>query len=110
MKKIVKIGNKEVEVVANAASPYLYKGLFREDFLLKIQDKTPDPSLFEKMGFIMAMQATLDREKLHNLSIDDFYDWLEGFAPMDVMNATKDLTEVYFQQNKATSSAKKKEG
>ena len=39
MKKIVKIGNKEVEVVANAASPYLYKGLFREDFLLKIQDK-----------------------------------------------------------------------
>ena len=33
MKGVVKIGWKDVGMVANAASPYIYKAIFKDDFL-----------------------------------------------------------------------------
>lgn len=110
MKGTVVIGDKKVEVVANAASPYLYKGVFHEDFLIEVQKSNPSTDLFVKMGFIMAMQAAKSRQDVQNLNIDDFYDWLEEFDAMDILLATDALSNVYFDQTKGTAAPKVEAG
>lgn len=106
MKGSVNFGGIEVEVVANAASPYLYKSVFREDFLAKVQETNPDVDLFVKMGYIMANQAKMGFREIRNLTEEDFFEWLEGFGAMDIMNATQELADVYFAQAKGTAAPK----
>ena len=59
MRGTINISGKEVEVAANAASPYIFKQIFHEDFLKKIQEKDPDEDIFQKMFFVMASQAKM---------------------------------------------------
>lgn len=109
MRGVIAIGEKNVEMVANAASPYLFKQVFKEDFLLLIQKKDPDADLFVKMGFIMAKQAETDNiADLMKLDLTAFYTWLEDFNPLEVMNATAPMSEVYFGQIKTISNPKEK--
>lgn len=103
----VNIGEKNVEIVANAATPYIYKQVFGEDFLVKIQEKNPDPDLFQKMGFVMAMQAEIKSiPELMRLNINKFYEWLFQFEPMDVLTATNEISQIYFRQTKETAAPK----
>lgn len=103
----VKIGDKGIEMAANAASPYIYKQIFHEDFLLKIQEKNPDPDLFQKMGFVMAKQAEIKKvSDLMKLNLDSFYEWLLQFEPMDVMTATAAISNIYFKQSESTAVPK----
>lgn len=104
----VMIGDKEVGLLANAASPYIYKQVFHEDFLAAVQADTPDPDIFQKMGFIMAMQAeNQNMADLMKLNIDSFYEWLVQFDAMDVIFATEDISNIYLKQTVGTSSPKK---
>ena len=110
MRGTIKIGAKDVEMLANAASPYLYNQLFHEDFLQIIQQPQPAPNTFEKMGFIMACQAGMGIEDLFKgLKIEDFYKWLMQFEPMDILTATKDIAELYTGQEVQLSSPKPKD-
>ena len=110
MRGTVKIGEKDVEMLANAASPYLYSQLFHEDFLQIIQQPAPPPNVFEKMGYIMTCQATMKTEELFGgLKITDFYKWLESFEPMAILQATKDIAELYTGQEVQLSSPKEKD-
>lgn len=110
MKGTVTIGNKEVGMVANAASPYIYKAVFHEDFLAKLRDKEPDTDLFQKMGYIMAKQDETDKlSDLMKLTETGFYEWLGQFDAMEVIYATDQISNIYMAQ-KATTSDPKKEG
>lgn len=110
MREVIKIGDKDVEMVANAASPYIYKNLFNEDFLLLIQSKEPPVDLFVKMGFILSKQAEgLEHKKLMDLKQDDFLTWLEQFDATAPLEATGDISSFYFKNTK-TNSVPKKEG
>ena len=106
----VTIGNEDVEMVANAASPYFYRKIFQKDFLQECQDKTPDPALFERMGFVMAMQGKHPDNigELMKLKEEDFVGWLMNFDPMDVLLATREISTLYYSQDTMTSIAKKK--
>lgn len=109
MKGTVKIGSKEVGMVANAASPYIYKQIFHEDFLAKIQEKTPDADLFQKMGFVFAKQNEIEKiSDLVKLTEEVYLEWLTGFEPLDILLATKEIADLYYRQRKGTAVPKSK--
>lgn len=107
MKRTIKIGDRDVEMLANAASPYIFRTLFGQDFIKESQNPDPDVHLMEKMGFVMAMQAELPIEKLFSLDIKDFYKWLVGFDPLDVLGASEEIGKLYRDQAKNYSEPKK---
>lgn len=108
MKGTVKIGSVSVDMVANAASVYVYRQIFKEDFLLKAQEKQPDADIFTKMGFVMAKQAQTDKmSELMQTTIDEYYEWLVQFEPLDVLNAAGDISNLYMGQEQGLSTPKK---
>lgn len=107
MKGTVKIGSKDVGMVANAASPYIYKQVFHEDFLSKLQEAAPDVDTFQKMGFIMAMQdEKSNMADLMKLTEKDFLTWLLEFEAMEIIYATDEIANIYLAQAKGTSVPK----
>lgn len=109
MKGTVTIGDKEVGMVANAATPYIYKNVFHEDFLRKLQEKTPDTDLFERMAFIMAKQAEIEKmSELMKLTEQGFYEWASQFEPMELLYATDEVSKIYLAQKKSDSVPKDK--
>ena len=109
MKGTIKIGNKEVGMVANAASPFIYRQIFKKDFLAETQKDPIDLALFAEMGFIMHLQNEKPTQEVLKTSLDDFYVWLEEFDPMDIMNASVTIGQFYMGQE-ATLSVPKTEG
>lgn len=109
MRRTITINGKDVELVANAASPYVYKQVFNEDFLLATTKDEPDPQLMEKMAYVMVKQAEIsDISQLMKLSIEGFYEWLAGYDPMTFVNGelVQELTDFYFRQAKGTATPK----
>lgn len=106
MNGIVKIGSVDVGMTANAASPFIYRQIFHEDFLRETQKKDFDPSIMVKMGFVMAMQDSKPMSELMKLKEESFYTWLEGFEPLDVMMASADISNLYMGQTVKTSDPK----
>lgn len=107
MRGTVKIGDRDVVMVANGATPFLYKKVFRKDFLATTQKE--DLDVYTELGYIMAMQAEKPLVELVNgLSIEDFYAWVEEFEAMDVVNCAADIFRIYQAQSTPTSTAKKK--
>lgn len=106
----IKIGQHDVEMAANAASPYYYRKVFQEDFLALIQEKEPQADLMQKMAFIMTMQAKHgdDVAALNKLNEENYMVWLSDFEPLDVLMATESISKIYFQQDKVTTTSKKK--
>ena len=107
MYKTIMIGEKEVGVLANAASPILYKQIFKEDFLLELQKKNVDVDAIVKISFVMAMQAEKKIEELTKLTVEDFLHWLEQFEPLDIYLHADELMEAYNKNTKSTSVPKK---
>ena len=99
----------ELELAANAATPFFYHELFKEDFLTEIKDMDEGRtvSAFTKCAFIMAKQAEgLSLKDFSNLKIEQFYEWLDGFEPMDILNSIGDITTFYLGQTEGTASPK----
>ena len=96
----VKIGTSEIEMLANAATPYRFKQVFRMDYLKAINAEDSDGfdkvDLFVKMGFIMASQAA--GADMAKLTEESFYEWLSAFEPMDV-NMSVDKIATLFNGN-----------
>lgn len=108
MRTIITIGDKDMELVANAASPYLYKQIFHEDFLREIQKPDPDVDIIQKMGYVMNMQAALSTAEILKLNEATYIEWLLQFEPLDIINAGEDIMKTYYGQTKGTSVPKRK--
>lgn len=110
MKGTILIGSKNVEMAANAASPFVYKQVFHEDLLLEINkmDMTsPDVNVFAQLAFIMTKQGEgLQIADLMKLTKNEFYAWLEEFEPLDIVRAIGDISGLYFGQTVAMSVPK----
>ena len=106
MRGKIMIGNREIEMAANAASPFYYKEIFKEDFLLKAQETPPDVNIFVKMGFIMAKQAEKSFSEMMKLPAEEFFTWLDQFEPMDVLNAAGEISNLYMGQTESSSIPK----
>lgn len=106
MHGIIKIGSEDVGMTANAASPFIYRNIFHEDFLRETQKKDFDPAIMVKMGFVMAMQDKMQMTDMMKLTESAFFEWLEKFEPLDVMMASGDISNLYMGQTVKTSSPK----
>ena len=115
MKGTVQIGQRVVDMVANAASPYLFKQVFHEDFLLLCRRMGEESEqaeadviatdTFEKMGYIMSQQAE-GMAKVKLATYEDYLIWLTQFEPNDLIAAANDIASLYIGQEVQTSVPK----
>lgn len=107
MFKTVTIGNQEVEMVANAATPFRYNQVFHEDFLRLTATQNDDGAaagIIIKLGFVMAMQAS--KVNLAKLNEDAFMAWLEQFEPNAMIEALGSIMDVYSGTAQTSTSPK----
>lgn len=108
---IIKLGNKDVPMEGNAATPYRYRQIFHEDMLKVVTS----PDLLEqgdviadvstKLAFVMAKSA--EKADMNQLNIESFYSWLEQFDGMDIMIRGEDIIQLYLGSMNPVSESKK---
>ena len=109
MRGTIEFGDKPVELVANGATPVLYKRVFRRDFLSSA-NKADDMDVYVELAFIMAKQAEKPMAELINsLKYEDYLEWIENFGAMDIVEKVTDIFSLYQGQAVQTSVSKKKE-
>ena len=97
-----------MELVANGATPVLYKRVFRHDFL-NSANKQDDMDVYAELAFIMAKQAEKPLTELINaLKYEDYLEWIENFGAMDLVEKATDIFTLYQGQAMQTSVTKKK--
>lgn len=119
MRGTVKIGETDVDMLANAASPFIYKRIFHKDFLTSIEQKYTDEngkvktefdmSAITEMAFVMHMQTVKTfKEILDTVTLDDFGEWVSGFEALDFSMAMTDIMNLYYKQQTTTVTQKKR--
>lgn len=110
MEKIIQIDGKDMRMVANGATPRVYRILFGSDIFGDIShaidgDKLADVSSIEQLAFVIGRQGGSIPT---DMSIDE---WLESLDdPMALVNAAGDILTLWAGTQKTTSIAKKKGG
>lgn len=113
----IMIGDKEVELAANAATPIFYTDTFKKDFYKVTaplfsgkSDPAENIGIITELAFIMAMSPHRGFKEMRALKFDDYVEWLTGFENIGIYNAMKDILDVYLGNNKTLSTQKKEEG
>lgn len=114
MIKTIKLNSgKELALTANAATPFRFKQLFGGDLLQLFQaaakageDNLEVADTITQLAFIMSKQA--EKADMSQLSMDEFYSWLEDFEPMDFAYASGDIINLYLETTQPSVEAKKK--
>ena len=114
----------KMNLLANGATPYIYKNVFKEDLLLgmntnQLNTESKDEELASKAGLNLVdigiklayiMNAQAEKKRLSALSYDDFYKWLEQFEATTLYDDEL-MAEVYsvlHSDMETTSEAKRK--
>lgn len=117
--KKIRIGSREVEMLAMSSCNYYYRRLFDEDpFELQAQAASSVAgqaigiTFAMQMGFVMkkAAEAHGDRSVMAAMSIDEYLDWIDMFDTFDFAEPSGDIIELYATQNKQRSTEKKEGG
>ncbi len=110
MYKVVRIGQHEIPMQANAATPIRYKQVFHRNimsvFLGTVEEEAAEEMLCE-LAYIMAMSAA--GEDMTKLTYDGFVEWLEQFDALDffVEPAVSAIRDVYIGNMIGESDVKK---
>lgn len=100
MYKKIEIDGKEIEVVANAATPFRFKQIFHKDLLTILgNEKKAEEEGVEtvtQLAFVMAKQA--EKADMSKLNEAEMINWLEDFSPMAFINAAEDIMNAYIDQ------------
>lgn len=108
MRREITIGDMPVEMVANAATPFVFKKIFGLDLLRKMQNDPEDVNQYFELAFTMAQQAAHPGLELLDGKVgkEDFIVWLENFEMVDILEATSDILDLYQASRKGTSIPK----
>lgn len=113
MYDIVKIGDKDVPMLAMASVDVYYRNIFHSDPIAAQMKETDEASaivFFEQMGFVMAKFAELKKSsEMRKLNEDSYIDWLGQFKRGDYIAALPDVMAVYNGQQVTNSDSKKKD-
>ena len=94
---VLTIDGKEVELAANAATPFRFKQVFHRDLLqiLGNEEKAEQEGVetVTMLAYIMAKQA--EKADMTKLSEDGFIAWLEDFGPMAFVSAAEEILTAY---------------
>ena len=106
MFKTLNIDGKEIEFSANAATPFRYRQIFHKDLLsiLGNEEKAQNEGVeaVTELAFIMAKQA--EKADMGKLNEEMFFEWLEGFGSMAVVNNAEDILNIYMESTETTST------
>ena len=107
----IMIGDREVSLNAVASCDLYYRQIFHED-PTKLQyspdfDEAAMIGFCQRMGFIMAMRSEKSRQEMMTLNEDAFFDWMDEFDRVDLLNALPDIKRTYEGQMVTSSEAKK---
>lgn len=107
---IVKIGDRGVNMVANAATAIRYQQVFGGNLLHHFMgDDSPEDAalVVQELAYIMAKAA--EGADMNKLSKDDYISWLEQFESLDFMNGdtTTEIINIYLANMQTNSTAKK---
>lgn len=105
MYKKIEIDGKEMEFVANAATPFRYKQIFRKDLLTILGNENTTGDSIEavmELSYVMSKQA--EKVDMNKLNYDEFITWLEGFSPMAFIDKAEELLSVYTDSTVGTSA------
>lgn len=106
MYKKLTIDGKEVELAANAATPFRFKQVFQRDLLqiLGNEERAEKEGVeaVTQLAFIMAKQA--EKADMSKVTQDEFLEWLEGFSAMSFIESAEDIMNVYMDQTQNTST------
>ena len=106
MTSTITIGDKEIAMTANAATCYRYKQVFKKDLFQVFKSaEQMDITAIQELAYVMMHQAagTVD-----TMNFDNYMTWLETFDALDFAHASAQIVNVYANQQKTTSSSKKK--
>lgn len=105
MYKKVNIDGREVELSANAATPFRFRQVFKKDLfsILGNETKAQEEGVeaVTQLAYIMAKQA--EKADMTKLNEDDFIEWLEGFGPMAFVHAAETVLNVYMDSTTEAS-------
>lgn len=105
MFKTLTIGGREIELSANAATPFRFKQTFHKDLLqiLGNEEKAEEQGVetITQLTYIMARQA--EKADMNKLNEDDFIEWLEGFSTMAFINSAEDILDMYMDSSAESS-------
>lgn len=110
----VKIGEKGIPMLSNAATAILYKQIFKKD-LLVFMDRLGKASeagemiegvndVILELAYIMATQA--EKTGFRDKNFETYIEWLMQFEPLEIEAAAADIFAVYKSNQKTRSTPK----
>ena len=110
MEKMINIDGKEMRMVANGATPRVYRMMFKRDVFGDIthaikDDQLVDASAIEQLAFVLGRQGGSIPE---DMDIDAWLETLED--PMALINAAGDILTLWMGNRTTISTPKKKSG
>ena len=106
MFKTMEIGGKELELVANAATPFRFKQVFHKDLfsVLGNEERATEEGVetITQLAYIMTKQA--EKADMNKLSEDGFIQWLEDFPPMAFVDSAEEILNAYMDQTEGTAT------
>lgn len=118
MRGYVILGDKNVELSASAATPYLYKQLFKSDLLIdikKLRDSSDDKievagttiDLFQQLTYIMYLEANFKVEELyHRMNVQEYIRFLMDIDNNAIIQKAREILAIYNGNSKTLSEAK----
>lgn len=107
---IVNIGGRDIELTATASTPIRMKQIFNID-LMKIfanaeaTNGEEISSVMSQLAYLMNCQALkMDMTKINE---NTFFEWCEDFGPMDILEKSEEILNIYLGNAFTTSKAKK---
>lgn len=80
---VIKVGERDLPLLANAATPIRYKQVFHRSlmpFFLGQESDGDSAEMVGELAYVMARAA--EGADMNKLSFDDYVNWLEGFDAM----------------------------
>lgn len=107
---VIKVGERDIPMLATAATPIRYRQVFHKNLLPYFMGKATDEDAAEMVGelaYIMA--AAADGSNQMKLSEEGYIKWLEGFDPLAFVD-TRVVGEIIalYQGNSITHETVKK--
>ena len=111
MYTVLKIGESDVELLANAATPYRVKQIFGLDIMRIFFNADKDggidtANLIPQLAYVMNAQAL--KQDMTKLNEDTFYVWCEQFSAFDLISNSDKIIDVYLGNQQSDSESKKK--
>jgi len=113
MYKEIKVGDKQVPMLANAATPIRFKQVFGKNLLKYFIGEEPQEEMVamaSELAYILAKAG--ESADMNKLGIDDYIEWLEQFDAMAFVNidVVSEIMSLYQGSMDGDSQAKKGQG